>query len=149
MWPTNACLPPQASGNNDIRFSWSPESLPYSAGGSRADCEPGNTHGHGAAATMGAGNGAHGAAMSPSPVGADDDMPCTANVTLHTIARNRASGSDKRPFFYAVGFHRPHIPWNVPQSYFDKYPLDEVALAVHRSPPAEVPTVAMNNILSG
>lgn len=36
--------------------------------------------------------------------------------------------TDPRPFFLAVGIYRPHIPWFVPQAYFDAYPLDEVAL---------------------
>ena len=32
------------------------------------------------------------------------------------------------PFFLACGLFRPHLPWYVPQSYFDKYPLDEIVL---------------------
>ncbi len=31
-----------------------------------------------------------------------------------------------RPFFQAVGIFKPHIPWFVPQKYFDLYPLDEI-----------------------
>ena len=135
-----------ASGDADVAFSWSSESLPYSHAGSPADCSPDTV-------TMSSGGGGETlstrTAMSPSPVGADDNMPCTANVTLQTIARHRGDGTDRRPFFYAVGFHRPHIPWNVPQAYYDKYPLDAIELAVHRAPPAGVPPVAMNNILSG
>ncbi len=30
------------------------------------------------------------------------------------------------PFFQAVGIFKPHIPWFVPQKYFDLYPLDEI-----------------------
>jgi hypothetical protein len=71
------------------------------------------------------------------------------DATLQRIASERADGTDTRPFFLNVGFHKPHIPWNVPQKYYDLYPLDSVDLAVHQAPPEGVPTVAMQNVLSG
>lgn len=33
-----------------------------------------------------------------------------------------------RPFFLACGVFHPHMPWYVPQKYFDMYPLDEITL---------------------
>ena len=33
-----------------------------------------------------------------------------------------------RPFFVACGLFHPHMPWYVPQKYFDMFPLDEVEL---------------------
>jgi len=33
-----------------------------------------------------------------------------------------------RPFFLACGFFRPHLPWYVPQKYFDLYPLEAITL---------------------
>ena len=36
--------------------------------------------------------------------------------------------SHDKPFFMAAGIYRPHLPWYVPQKYFDVYPLDQVEL---------------------
>jgi arylsulfatase A-like enzyme len=33
-----------------------------------------------------------------------------------------------KPFFLACGIFRPHLPWYVPQRYFDLYPADRVTL---------------------
>lgn len=32
------------------------------------------------------------------------------------------------PFFLACGIYRPHVPWYVPQKYFDMFPLDTIQL---------------------
>ena len=31
-----------------------------------------------------------------------------------------------KPLYLACGIFRPHMPWEVPQKYFDMYPLDEI-----------------------
>lgn len=33
-----------------------------------------------------------------------------------------------KSFFLACGLYRPHLPWYVPQEFFDKFPLDEIQL---------------------
>lgn len=33
-----------------------------------------------------------------------------------------------KPFFLAVGLHKPHMPWDVPKKYFDLFPLDTIQL---------------------
>jgi arylsulfatase A-like enzyme len=37
-----------------------------------------------------------------------------------------------KPFFLTIGFHKPHMPWNVPKKYFDLYPLDKIQLPPYR-----------------
>jgi arylsulfatase A-like enzyme len=34
----------------------------------------------------------------------------------------------EKPFFLACGFFKPHLPWFVPEHYFEGFPLDEVSL---------------------
>lgn len=36
--------------------------------------------------------------------------------------------SHDNPFFLACGIYRPHLPWYVPQKYFDMYPLESITL---------------------
>lgn len=49
-----------------------------------------------------------------------------------------------KPFFLAIGLHKPHMPWFVPRKYFDLHPLSEIELPPHRDddlsdvPPAGV-----------
>ena len=33
-----------------------------------------------------------------------------------------------KPFFLAAGIYRPHLPWYVPQKYYDKFPLEDIRL---------------------
>lgn len=32
-----------------------------------------------------------------------------------------------KPFFLAAGIYRPHLPWYVPQKYFDRFPLESIS----------------------
>lgn len=43
---------------------------------------------------------------------------------------NPAGGSsgEGKPFFHAVGFHKPHTPWIIPAKYFDLYDVSTVSL---------------------
>lgn len=43
-------------------------------------------------------------------------------------AVDQLSRDQEQPFFLAVGIFRPHIPWFVPEPFFDLYPLDDVLL---------------------
>lgn len=36
-----------------------------------------------------------------------------------------------KPFFLAVGMHKPHMPWNVPRKWFDMFPLESIKLPPH------------------
>ncbi|XP_013416506.1 iduronate 2-sulfatase-like [Lingula anatina] len=49
-----------------------------------------------------------------------------------------------KPFFLAVGFHKPHIPFKFPKEYLKLYPLSNVSLAPDPSIPSGLPSDAWN-----
>jgi arylsulfatase A-like enzyme len=53
----------------------------------------------------------------------DEEMGDYKNISY---AVDFLDKKDHGAFFLAVGFTRPHLPWYVPQKYFDLYPLDKI-----------------------
>ena len=50
-----------------------------------------------------------------------------------------------KPFFLAVGFLKPHLPFNAPKKYWDLYKRDEIPLAANPFTPKDAPSVALSN----
>ena len=47
-----------------------------------------------------------------------------------------------RPFFLAAGFRRPHLPWQLPKAFWDKFSDETLADAAHPAVPQGLPPVA-------
>lgn len=56
------------------------------------------------------------------------DDTLSANYAVEFLKRKQ-----EKPFFLACGLFRPHLPWYVPQKYFDKYSLEDIILPQVRS----------------
>lgn len=66
-------------------------------------------------------------------------------VTRKCIADlHRLSRQDK-PFFLACGFHRPHLPFNAPQRYYQLYDPDQIDLAGNRFTITDKPAACRNS----
>ncbi len=71
----------------------------------------------------------------------DEDMPDYGSVSYGIEKLNQ---KHDKPFFLAVGLHKPHMPFAVPKKYFDMFPLETIQLPPHRDddlddvPPAGV-----------
>ena len=55
----------------------------------------------------------------------DEQMPDydTANWLIEQLGKQH-----DKPFFIAGGFLRPHVPWTVPQKWFDMHPIEDIEL---------------------
>jgi uncharacterized sulfatase len=68
-----------------------------------------------------------------------DGIGATAAIRLLEEYRDR-------PFFLAVGFYRPHLPFVAPRKYFDLYPLDRIAMPQEPADDlADIPRLALAN----
>lgn len=74
---------------------------------------------------LGGGLGRRGQVFGANPIQAPDAAMSDTHVADWAIGQLRQARAEQ-PLFLAVGFFRPHIPWEVPQKYFDAYPLHEI-----------------------
>ena len=72
----------------------------------------------------------------------DHAYPDGAN-TVYAIRQLRRF-KDK-PFFLAMGFYKPHLPFNAPKKYWDLYDPAEIKLADNPFVPKNVPSYALTN----
>ena len=73
----------------------------------------------------------------------DDEMQ-DGNTTA-AVEQYLASRRDQQePFFLAVGFLRPHLPFNAPKKYWDLYNPNKLSLPAFRKPPLNAPPWSFN-----
>jgi len=78
------------------------------------------------------------------PDGPDHIYPdgMIAEEAMHRLQQFRNTGE---PFFLAVGFLKPHLPFNAPKKYWDLYDFDEIELPANMKKPDGAPDECMHN----
>ncbi|MEM9365506.1 MAG: sulfatase [Planctomycetota bacterium] len=83
-----------------------------------------------------------------APVTEFHDVPDIAyrdgQIANLAAAMLRDYPSEGKPFFLAVGFWRPHLPFVAPKKYWDLHAPSEIPLPHPAQPPTSVPTIAMH-----
>lgn len=65
-------------------------------------------------------------------------------TTARAIADLRRLAKEEQPFFLAVGFVRPHLPFLAPQRYWDLYDFEDIRLPANYHPPKDCPRAALH-----
>ena len=65
-----------------------------------------------------------------------------AEAAVETL---RKLSKREEPFFLAVGFWKPHTPFNAPKKYWDLYDREGIPVPEHVTPPTGVPDIALTS----
>ena len=77
--------------------------------------------------------------------GLDVDDSSTTDYHSAQWAADLLEEDHEKPFFIGCGIFRPHLPWYVPQKYFDLFPLDSIILPeVNENDLDDVPQIGQN-----
>ncbi len=82
------------------------------------------------------------------PVTEDADIPDAGypdgyNAECAVLTLRELAQSD-RPFFFGVGFHKPHLPFVAPKRYWDLYDPDKLPLAAIQEKPQNAPSLGLH-----
>lgn len=72
-----------------------------------------------------------------------DDAYADGRVARHAIDRLRMLSNDEKPFFMAVGFARPHLPFCAPKKYWDMYDPEKIPMPEFEKVPEGTPAFAV------
>ncbi len=73
-----------------------------------------------------------------------DDAYFDGAQTTVALKKMKELARRDQPFFMAVGYYRPHLPFNAPKKYWDLYERQALPLAENRFLPVNSPVYAMN-----
>jgi len=73
---------------------------------------------------------------------ADDDLLDGDTTRAAIEAMRELAKKPEQPFFLAVGFANPHVPWVAPKKYWDLYRTEDLPLPKNRYAPKNAPAFA-------
>ena len=74
-----------------------------------------------------------------------DNAYIDGRVSDLAVERVRTLAAGARPFFLAVGFRRPHLPFSAPQRYWDLHDPAKFSALPQPEPPRGAPAVALHD----
>jgi iduronate 2-sulfatase len=74
-----------------------------------------------------------------------DETYADVQLAGHAIGKLRTLAAADKPFFLAVGFLKPHLPFVAPGAYFQKYPVESVRMPDNYYPPKNAPKGAVHS----
>lgn len=72
----------------------------------------------------------------------DDDEYLDGKITASAVAALAELRAEEQPFFLAVGFWKPHLPFNAPKKYWDRYDRSKLSGPANPSAPVGAPGIA-------
>lgn len=87
-------------------------------------------------------NDSYGPIIEKAPL--PDNAYPDGKVAEHAVRTLRELKEKQQPFFLAVGFYKPHIPWTAPAKYWQHYPLEKVHLPGNHAAPQDVSEYGLN-----
>jgi arylsulfatase A-like enzyme len=73
-----------------------------------------------------------------------DDAYFDGKIAAKAIEELQAAKQSGKPFFMAVGFLKPHLPFNAPAKYWDLYPEASIKLPDNMHKPKDAPDASMH-----
>lgn len=75
---------------------------------------------------------------------ADDEFYADGHTSARAISELKRLAKGEQPFFLAVGFLKPHLPFVAPAHHWDKYPAKNISLPSNYHPPKNAPAEAIH-----
>ena len=83
--------------------------------------------------------------VSTEKLDVPDEAYQDGQISQNAVKMIRELSKSDKPFFIAVGFKKPHLPFVAPKKYWDIYERSNIKLSEWTSPPSGSPDFAMHD----